>query len=184
MPTTMHSLPIPPQSARAASVALFAAAMTAWVASAVPANAQSSAGQTVIPTYNEIDPDTMIKIIIGTISTSQITPDLTDLKGPILKVQMPGGLSYSVLMDDCDGGQPNLCKSLEFRAMLPPAALNFSQINSFNETMRYATAYLSDKGVPQLRMDANIRGGVTANFISYDVRIFVKLVGDYVKQAK
>jgi hypothetical protein len=140
--------------------------------------------QTVIPTYNGIDPDTMVKVIIGAVSTSQVTPDLTDPKGPVLKVQMPGGLGYAVMMDDCDGGQPNLCKSLEFHATLPPAALNFMQINNFNENMRYATAYLSDKGVPQLRMDANIRGGVTANFIAYDVRIFVQLVGDYVKQAK
>jgi hypothetical protein len=68
--------------------------------------------------------------------------------------------------------------------MLAPGALNFSQINDFNATMRYATAYLTDKGVPELRMDANIRGGVTANFIAYDVRIFVKLVGDYVEKAK
>ncbi len=141
-------------------------------------------GQTVIPTYNGIDSDTMIKVIIGAAPQSQVTPDLTDPKGPILKVQMPGGVAYNVMMDDCDGASPNLCRSLEFHATLPPAALNFSQINSFNETMRYATAYLSDKGVPQLRMDANLRGGVTANFIAYDVRIFVKLIGDYVQQAK
>jgi hypothetical protein len=164
------------------------AALTAAIGAAViplgVAFGQAAPGQTVIPTYNGIDPDTMVKIIIGTISTSQVTPDLTDPKSPGLKVQMPGGLSYVVLMDDCDGGQPNLCKSLEFRAMLAPGALNFSQINDFNATMRYATAYLTDKGVPELRMDANIRGGVTANFIAYDVRIFVKLVGDYVEKAK
>ena len=33
-------------------------------------------------------------------------------------------------------------------------------------------------------MDENLRGGVTAEFIAFDVRIFVKLVGDYVVQAK
>ena len=154
------------------------------IAFAQAAPSPTAPGQTVIPTYNGIDPDTMVKVIIGTISTSQVTPDLTDPKSPDLKVQMPGGLSYVVSMDDCDGGQPNLCKSLEFRAMLAPGALNFSQINDFNETMRYATAYLTNKGVPELRMDANIRGGVTANFIAYDIRIFVKLVGDYVEKAK
>ena len=67
---------------------------------------------------------------------------------------------------------------------LPPGSLNFAQINSFNETMRYATAFLSDKGVPQLRMDTDLRGGTTADHIAYAVRIFVKLVGDYVGQAK
>jgi hypothetical protein len=87
-------------------------------------------------------------------------------------------------MDDCDNGQPALCKSLEFRATLPPGSLNFAQINSFNENMRYATAFLSDKGVPQLRMDTDLRGGTTADHIAYAVRIFVKVVGDYVTQAK
>ncbi len=139
--------------------------------------------QTVIPTYNAIDPDTLTKIITAQ-GQAQVTPDLSDPKGPVLKVQMTGGIVYSVLMDDCDGGQPNYCKSLEFRAMLPAGALNFSQINSFNENMRYATAYLSDKGVPQLRMDENLRGGVTAQFVAYAVQIFVKVVSGYVQQAK
>jgi hypothetical protein len=122
--------------------------------------------------------------IINSQGQAQITPDGSDPQGPVLKVQMPNGLYYNVLMDDCDNGQPALCKSLEFRATLPPGSLNFAQINSFNEKMRYATAYLSDKGVPQLRMDENLRGGITADFIAYGVRIFVKLVSDYRDQAK
>jgi hypothetical protein len=147
--------------------------------------AGAASAQTAVPTYNAIDPDTLTKVITAASQIqTQVTPDLTDPKGPILKVQMAGGLVYSVFMDDCDGGQPDYCKSLEFRAMLPAGALNFSQINSFNENMRYATAYLGDKGVPMLRMDANIRGGVTAQFIAYDVQIFVKVVSGYVQQAK
>jgi hypothetical protein len=138
---------------------------------------------TVIPTYNSMNAETLTRIILSQ-GQAQITPDGSDPQGPTLKVQLPNGLNYTVLMDDCDGGQPSLCKSLEFRATLPPGSLNFAQINSFNETMRYATAYLSDKGVPQLRMDENLRGGVTADFIAYGVRIFVKLVSDYVAQAK
>ncbi len=139
--------------------------------------------QTAIPTYNAMDADTLSKIISSQ-SQAQITPDSSDPQGPVLKVQLPNGIAYSILMDDCDGGAPNMCKSLEFRAMLPPGSLNFAQINSFNETMRYATAYLSDKGVPQLRMDENLRGGVTADFVAYAVRIFMKVVSDYVVQAK
>ena len=138
---------------------------------------------TVIPTYNSMNAETLM-IIIKSQGQAQITPDGSDPQGPVLRVQLPNGLNYTVLMDDCDGGQPALCKSLEFRATLPPGSLNFAQINSFNETMRYATAYLSDKGVPQLRMDSDLRGGTTADHIAYAVRIFVKLVGDYVVQAK
>jgi hypothetical protein len=138
---------------------------------------------TVIPTYNSMNAETLMAII-NSQGQAQITPDGSDPQGPVLKVQMPNGLVYTVLMDDCDGGQPALCKSLEFRATLPPGSLNFAQINSFNENMRYATAFLSDKGVPQLRMDADLRGGTTADHIAYAVRIFVKLVGDYVTQAK
>jgi hypothetical protein len=138
---------------------------------------------TVIPTYNSMNAETLTRIILSQ-GQAQITPDGSDPQGPTLKVQMPNGLNYTVLMDDCDGGQPSLCKSLEFRATLPPGSLNFAQINSFNENMRYATAYLSDKGVPQLRMDADLRGGTTADHIAYAVRIFVKLVSDYVGQAK
>ena len=138
---------------------------------------------TIIPTYNAMNAETLM-VIIKAMGQAQITPDGSDPQGPVLKVQMPNGLNYTVLMDDCDGGQPALCKSLEFRATLPPGSLNFAQINSFNETMRYATAFLSDKGVPQLRMDADLRGVITADHIAYAVRIFVKLVGDYVVQAK
>ena len=145
--------------------------------------AAQSQNQTVIPTYNAMDPDTLSKIILSQ-GQAQITPDLSDPAGPHLKVQLSNGINYAVLMDDCDGGQPNLCKSLEFRAQLPPGTLNFAQINTFNQTMRYATAYLGDKGVPELRMDSSFRGGVTADNIAYAVRIFVKVVSDYVVQAK
>ena len=138
---------------------------------------------TVIPTYNSMNAETLM-IIIKSQGQAQVTPDGSDPQGPVLRVQLPNGLNYTVLMDDCDGGQPALCKDLEFRATLPPGSLNFAQINSFNETMRYATAYLSDKGVPQLRMDSDLRGGTTADHIAYAVKIFVKLVGDYVVQAK
>ncbi len=139
---------------------------------------------TVIPTYNSMNAETLMAIIRAAQGQVQITPDGTDPQGPMLKVQMANGLNYTVFMNDCDGGQPALCKDLEFRATLPPGSLNFAQINSFNQNMRYATAYLSDKGVPQLRMDSDLRGGTTADHIAYAVRIFVKLVGDYVVQAK
>lgn len=139
---------------------------------------------TVIPTYNSMNAETLMAIIRASQGQVQITPDGSDPAGPMLKVQMTNGIVYTVMMDDCDNGQPALCKSLEFRATLPPGSLNFAQINSFNENMRYATAYLSDKGVPQLRMDSDLRGGITADHIAYAVRIFVKLVGDYVVQAK
>ena len=148
-----------------------------------PGFALPPSNATVIPTYNSMNAETLMAII-NSQGQAQITPDGSDPQGPLLKVQMPNGIVYTVLMDDCDGGQPALCKSLEFRATLPPGTLNFAQINSFNENMRYATAYLSDKGVPQLRMDTDLRGGITADHIAYAVRIFIKVVGDYIVQAK
>jgi len=150
---------------------------------AAPAPAAPTGPATVIPTYISIDADTMTKVILSQ-SQAQITP-VSDSDGAItLKVQLGSGIAYAVLMDDCDTAQPPKCKSLEFRATLPPGALNFAQINSFNENMRYATAYLSDKGVPQLRMDASVRGGVTADFLAYSVKIFTKVFSDYIAQAK
>ncbi len=158
------------------------AALAGFVAfAALPARAD--APQTAVPTYNAIDAETLMKIINAQ-GKVQITPDGTDPQGPVLKVQLTTGVSYTVLMDDCDGGQPSMCKDLEFRATLPPGSLNFAQINTFNQNMRYATAYLGDKGVPNLRMDVNVRGGVTADFVGYDVRIFVKVLSGYVGQAQ
>ncbi|HMA50869.1 MAG TPA: YbjN domain-containing protein [Magnetospirillaceae bacterium] len=179
LPAVAQSTPAKPAAPAAAAPAAPAAPAASPTQGLVlpPSNA------TVIPTYNAMNAETLM-VIIKSQGQAQITPDGSDPQGPTLKVQLPNGLNYTVLMDDCDGGQPALCKSLEFRATLPPGSLNFAQINSFNESMRYATAYLSDKGVPQLRMDENLRGGVTADFIAYAVRIFVKLVGDYVVQAK
>jgi hypothetical protein len=165
------------------SAALVCAVMSFGVPAAKAQGQAQSQNATVIPTYNAMDADTLSKIILAQ-GQAQITPDLTDPAGPHLKVQLANGLNYAVLMDDCNGGTPNLCKSLEFRAQLPPGSLNFAQINSFNQTMRYATAYLGDKGVPELRMDETFRGGVTADYIAYAVRIFVKVVSDYVIQAK
>ena len=138
---------------------------------------------TIVPTYNAMDADT-VKKIVDSQSQAQTTIDLSDPAGPIVKVQLAAGVNYSILLDDCDKGQPNLCKSLEFHALLPAGSLNFSQINSFNQNMRYATAYFGDKGVPELRMDENLRGGVTTEFVAYDVRIFMKVVSDYIQQAK
>lgn len=154
----------------------------AAVAIAVSFASQAHA-QTVIPTYNAVDAETMMAVIKSQ-GQAEITPDGSDPQGPILKVQSPGGLNYSVYMDDCDGGQPSLCKSLEFRATLPPGSINFSQVNGFNLTMRYATAYFTDKGVPMLRMDESVRGGVTAENLAYSVRIFMKVVASFVQQAK
>jgi hypothetical protein len=177
LPALAQSTPPKPAAPAAAPPAAAAPAAPARGFALPPSNA------TVIPTYNSMNAETLMAII-NSQGQAQITPDGSDPQGPVLKVQMPTGLVYTILMDDCDGGQPALCKSLEFRATLPPGSLNFAQINSFNENMRYATAFLSDKGVPQLRMDADLRGGTTADHIAYAVRIFVKVVGDYVAQAK
>jgi hypothetical protein len=177
LPALAQSTPPKPAAPAAAPPAAAAPAAPARGFALPPSNA------TVIPTYNSMNAETLMAII-NSQGQAQITPDGSDPQGPVLKVQMPTGLVYTILMDDCDGGQPALCKSLEFRATLPPGSLNFAQINSFNENMRYATAFLSDKGVPQLRMDTDLRGGITADHIAYAVRIFVKLVGDYVVQAK
>lgn len=165
-----------------------ASAQQAAPAPATPAPAptpatSATAPTTIIPTYTAMDAETLSKIILSQ-GGAQVTPDYTDPAGPHLKVQLSNGITYAVLMDDCSGGTPNLCKSFEYRAQLPPGSLNFAQINSFNQGMRYATAYLGDKGVPELRMDETFRGGVTAEFIAYSVRIFVKVVSDYVQQAK
>jgi hypothetical protein len=153
------------------------------IVAAMAAISSQSSAQTVIPTYNAVDAETVMNIIRSQ-GAAQITPDGSDPQGPVLKVQAAGGLNYNVYMDDCDGGQPALCKSLEFRATLPPGAINFSQLNGFNETMRYATAYFTDKGVPMLRMDQSVRGGVTADFLAYSVRIFMKVVASFAQQAK
>ena len=177
LPALAQSTPAKPAAPAAAPPAAAAPAAPAQGFTLPPSN------PTVIPTYNSMNAETLMRIIISQ-GQAQITPDGSDPQGPLLKVQMPNGIVYTVLMDDCDNGQPALCKSLEFRATLPPGSLNFAQINSFNEKMRYATAYLSDKGVPQLRMDTDLRGGTTADHIAYAVRIFVKVVGDYVVQAK
>jgi hypothetical protein len=142
-----------------------------------------AAAQTVVPTYNAVDAETLMNIIRSQ-SQVQITPDGTDPQGPVLRVQSPNGLNYTVFLSDCDGGQPSLCKSLTLSATLPPGAINFAQLNSFNEGMRYATAYFTDKGVPMLRMDQSIRGGVTADFLAYTIRIFLKVEADFVQKAK
>jgi hypothetical protein len=162
---------------------IWAASLAAAGLALAAAPVLADAPQTVVPTYNAIDAETLMKIINAQ-GKVQITPDGTDPQGPILKVQLAGGAVYTVLMDDCDSGAPSMCKDLEFRATLPPGSLNFAQINSFNQNMRYATAYLGDKGVPQLRMDENLRGGVTAQFIAYGVQIFVKVLSNYVGQAQ
>jgi hypothetical protein len=188
LPALAQSTPAKPGAPAAAPSA---AAPSAGAKPAAPAAEPSPtkglvlppSNATIIPTYNSMNAETLMAIIRSQ-SQAQITADGSDPQGPILKVQLPNGLNYTVLMDDCDGGQPALCKSLEFRATLPPGSINFAQINSFNENMRYATAFLSDKGVPQLRMDSDLRGGTTADHIAYAVRIFGKLVGDYVVQAK
>ena len=154
-----------------------------WAGVALALLAGTAGAQSAGPTYNAVNAETLMDVL-KSLGPAQITPDGSDPQGPALKVQAQGGLNYVVYMDDCDGGQPSLCKSLEFRATLPPGTINFSQLNTFNESMRYATAYFTDKGVPMLRMDVSVRGGVTADFLAYSARIFLKVVAGFVQQAK
>ncbi len=135
---------------------------------------------TVVPTYTALDINTLTAVIQSQ-TQAQLTPDSSDPQGPIVKVQQANGVAYAVMMDDCQVG---LCKSLEFHAILPAGSLNFSQVNSFNQNMRYATAFFGDKGVPELRMDLSLRGGVTADTIAFTIRIFGKVLGDYIAQVQ
>jgi hypothetical protein len=135
---------------------------------------------TVVPTYTALDVNTLTAVIQSQ-TQAQLTPDSSDPQGPIVRVQQANGVGYAVMMDDCQVG---LCKSLEFHAILPAGSLNFSQVNSFNQNMRYATAFFGDKGLPELRMDLSLRGGVTADTIAFTVRIFSKVLGDYIAQAQ
>jgi hypothetical protein len=134
------------------------------------------AASTVVPTYTALDVNTLTAVMQSQ-TQAQLTPDSSDPQGPIVKVQQANGVAYSVMMDDC---QNALCKSLEFHAILPAGSLNFSQVNSFNQNMRYATAFFGDKGLPELRMDLSLRGGVTADTIAFSIRIFGKVLGDYI----
>jgi hypothetical protein len=135
---------------------------------------------TVVPTYTALDVNTLTAVMQSQ-TQAQLTPDSSDPQGPIVKVQQANGVAYSVMMDDCQNG---MCKSLEFHAILPAGSLNFSQVNSFNQNMRYATAFFGDKGLPELRMDLSLRGGVTADTIAFTIRIFSKVLGDYIAAAQ
>jgi hypothetical protein len=156
-----------------------AAKPAAAAAPAAPVPALPGAS-TIVPTYTAVDANTLVTVIQSQ-TQAQVTADSSDPNGPVVKVQQANGVGYAVLMDDCQNG---LCKSLEFHALLPAGSLNFAQINSFNQNMRYATAFFGEKGVPELRMDLSLRGGVTAETIAYTVRIFSKVLGDYIAQAQ
>jgi hypothetical protein len=162
----------------------FAQTPAAKPAAVVPAPAAPlpalPGASTIVPTYTALDANTLVTVIRSQ-TQAQVTADSSDPTGPAVKVQQANGVGYAVLMDDCQNG---LCKSLEFHALLPAGSLNFAQVNSFNQNMRYATAFFGDKGVPELRMDLSLRGGVTAETIAYTVRIFSKVLGDYIAQAQ
>jgi hypothetical protein len=155
---------------------------TEGVSAAAPAAmpAPLPSASTVVPTYTALDGNTLTAVLQSQ-TQAQLSPDSSDPQGPIVKVQQANGVAYAVMMDDCQLG---LCKSLEFHAILPAGSLNFSQVNSFNQNMRYATAFFGDKGQPELRMDLSLRGGVTADTIAFTIRIFSKVLGDYIAQAQ
>ena len=44
--------------------------------------------------------------------------------------------------------------------------------------------FFGDKGLPELRMDLSLRGGVTADTIAFTIRIFSKVLGDYIAAAQ
>ncbi|HTJ62642.1 MAG TPA: YbjN domain-containing protein [Alphaproteobacteria bacterium] len=153
----------------------------ATITPAAPAPLPALPGaSTIVPTYTAVDATTLVAVIRSQ-TQAQVTADNSDPAGPVVKVQQTNGVGYAVIMNDCQNG---LCKSLEFHALLPAGTLNFSQVNSFNQNMRYATAFFGEKGVPELRMDLSLRGGVTAETIAYTVRIFSKVLADYIAQAQ
>ena len=70
------------------------------------------------------------------------------------------GILYGVYFYGCDGGVN--CRSIQLYAAWDPiTSITEDSMRSWNQTMRFGTAYLDDDGGPTLSWDINLFSGVT-----------------------
>nr|WP_246359806.1 YbjN domain-containing protein [Stakelama sediminis] len=97
---------------------------------------------------------------------------------PFLQSDMQG-LPFTIFMNNCIAGKA--CRTIQFYAgfsVSTPRSLEL--INRWNQTKRFAKAYIDDQDDPRLEMDLNLADGGIArdNFIA-DFQLWVRLLAQF-----
>src|SRR5581483_7810506 len=89
---------------------------------------------------------------------------------PVLRSAQEG-LNFTVLFYGCNNEQIRRCLSYQYYLSLKGAGVadvTLEQVNQWNVDQRFGTATRTKEGAIELRLNANINGGVTdANFVAW-----------------
>lgn len=89
-----------------------------------------------------------------------------------------GGVDFSVYFYGCTKNKR--CQSIQFSAGYNLAeGTTFDVIDQWNETKRFASAYLDDEDDPFLQMDINTEGGITEENFNKSFDLWQTLKGQF-----
>ena len=106
------------------------------------------------------DPARLVPIVAA-YGSAELT---TDANGDPMIDASVGDLRYAIFFDDCTDNVD--CAGLTFTTGWEWDGVTPEQIDAWNESRRYLTAYLDDEGDPIVRMSVNLFGGVTPTNLS------------------
>ena len=90
------------------------------------------------------------------------------------------GTRYRVFFYGCTKGTN--CKSIQFYAGWKHDKKNpstLAQVNSWNQTKRFAKAYLDDQKDPVIEMDVNLEGGVSRKNLEETFDLWIYTMGKF-----
>jgi len=91
------------------------------------------------------------------------------------------GTRYGIYFYGCDNNHRH-CDDIKFGAAWSGKKVTLKQVNNWNRTKRYGTAYLDNDGDPNLDMPVNLDYGVTVENLEDDFSFWEKVLKAFKKE--
>lgn len=139
----------------------------------IPAQANAEEGERVgAAPFSRVQPEKLAEILTAAGYDSEV---LSDEFGKYLATNM-SGFSVLVFPYDC---QASGCSSMQFwTGFTADPSLNVEFANAWNLQWRFAKAYLDGDGNFNMSQDVMFDGGVTAENVTANARLFDYLLGE------
>ena len=132
-------------------------------------------GKTDTQMVSAKDPATLVSALQAKGFQAQLT---TAAGEPAIK-SGTGGVNFSIFFEDCTAGKD--CTTVTFFTGFTDLEADVARVNEWNQTSRFAHAYIDKEGDPVLRMDVDLdhAGIPIENFNEY-LDIWASRAGRYV----
>ena len=117
------------------------------------------------------DPEAILEIAKG-FGSARLK---TDSQGDPLIVGRIDGTRYGIYFYGCDDNHRH-CDDIKFGAAWSGKKISLKELNNWNRTKRYGTAYQDSDGDPNLDMPVNLDYGVTVENLEDDFSFWEKVI--------